>query len=228
MATSCVAGPLANQPTHFVPLHPFLPRLQFDAVERFVVAHGQIILNQFQNYPGAPAALVWAAAAGTALVCARIAGLLLLSEIAAGRACCTSWQFCSPFVHSASSSHHTPSTNSFLPHAVKEVRNSAFVAALKERMAQLRHSKLYKQVRGRTEGGGGCLPGKQLGRWEGQPLANHAALLVCSGLTVTGSMPSPFRTLTHSTVPNHVKPDVQSKKEVIRMRAVNRNPMKVS
>jgi DNA (cytosine-5)-methyltransferase 1 len=69
---------------------------KFDAVERFVVAHGQIILNQFQNYP------------------------------------------------------------------VKEVRNSAFVSALKERMAQLRHSKLYKQ----------------------------------------------------------------SKKEVIRMRAVNRNPMK--
>lgn len=24
-----------------------------EAVERFVVAHGQIILNQFQNYPGA-------------------------------------------------------------------------------------------------------------------------------------------------------------------------------
>ena len=32
------------------------------------------------------------------------------------------------------------------PPAVKEVRNSAFVSALKERMAQLRHSKLYKQV----------------------------------------------------------------------------------
>ncbi len=28
--------------------------------------------------------------------------------------------------------------------AVKEVRNSAFVSTLKERMSQLRHSKLYK------------------------------------------------------------------------------------
>ncbi|PSC75867.1 DNA (cytosine-5)-methyltransferase 1-like [Micractinium conductrix] len=50
-----------------------------DAVERFVVAHGQIFLNQFQNYP------------------------------------------------------------------VKEVKNSAFVSTLRERMQHLRHSKLYKQ-----------------------------------------------------------------------------------
>lgn len=38
--------------------------------------------------------------------------------------------------------------------AVKEVRNSAFVVGLKEHMAQLRHSKLYKQVGAGRWGGG--------------------------------------------------------------------------
>lgn len=109
--------------------------LQVDAVERFVVAHGQIILNQFQNYPGAR----------------RRCGALLhgLRRLACGRAVGQAVPPCAALPCSVPHLNRltTPSPTQTAP-AVKEVRNSAFVVGLKEHMAQLRHSKLYKQVGG--------------------------------------------------------------------------------
>ena len=61
--------------------------MQVPQVERFLVVHGQVLLNQFQNYP------------------------------------------------------------------LKAVRDAAFVGALRERMAQRRHHKLYAAARHKPKGG---------------------------------------------------------------------------
>lgn len=88
---------------------------------------------------------LWLAATGPAP--------LLQSRVPVLRACCCrSLAYghfrlaqCNRFTGSCSSNVLSFPPPSRSP-AVKEVRNSAFVSALKERMAQLRHSKLYKQV----------------------------------------------------------------------------------
>lgn len=128
--------------------------MQVDSVERFVVAHGQIFINQFQNYPR------------KRLRCAKhgwvleIGGLRAAAASRRGSHAWTGrrradmlqllWSACA-FAHARAGG----CTPTFLPpgtpcccpccaSTVKEVRNSAFVSTLKERMSQLRHSKLYK------------------------------------------------------------------------------------
>ena len=116
------------------PTEPTFVSKRADAVERFVVAHGQIILNQFQNYPGGCCACP--AAAG--LTGQQLVGWLADDKQqlpATARALTPSPRPCLP-----------PLPRPALP-AVKEVRSSAFASTLRERMAQLRHSKLYKTAK---------------------------------------------------------------------------------
>ena len=88
--------------------------MQAEAVERFVIVHGQVILNQFKNYP------------------------------------------------------------------VKAVRESAFVAALRTRMQQRRHSKLYMAAKGKLKAGLNRNPMRDRGAGRPKPMTATATTMVKS------------------------------------------------